>query len=363
VIAHSDDILGELSTPIDRGTIERWLREEDPERLELLWRAADECRRQHVGDAVHLRGLIEISNHCVRKCGYCGIRAANRSIARYRMTPKEILECGRQAVPLGYGTVVLQAGEDPGLTEDGVAEMIRRIKQETGLAITLSLGERSTRELTAWREAGADRYLLRIETSNPTLFRRIHPPRRIAGRKAPSRAEQLAAMRQMGYEIGSGSLIGIPGQSWSDLADDLMLYAELDLDMIGVGPFIPHPQTPLGSMPDRLDPEAQVPNSEDVTYRVVALARMLCPQANIPSTTALATLNPTSGREFGLRRGANVIMPNLTPPEYRPLYEIYPSKVCLNETAEQCHGCVRKRIESIGRQVGAGPGGRSRSAR
>jgi biotin synthase len=156
-------------------------------------------------------------------------------------------------------------------------------------------------------------------------------------------------------------LIGIPGQGWDDLAADLKLFATLDIDMLGVGPFIPHPDTPLGSLPNQLDEEWQVPNSELVTYKVVALARLLCPQANIPSTTALATLNRTAGRELGLRRGANILMPNLTPAAYRPLYEIYPAKACLYETAEQCHGCVEKRIESIGRHVGAGPGGRRRS--
>ena len=333
-----------MSTPLCRNDILHWLCEDDPVRLEELWRAADECRRQHVGDSVHLRGLIEISNYCIRQCAYCGIRAANCSITRYRMSQQEILECARQAMPLGYGTVVLQAGEDPALTKEWVAELIRRIKQETGLAVTLSLGERSPVELTAWREAGADRYLLRIETSNSALFRRIHPPRQGAGATTLSRVDQLALMRQLGYEIGSGSLIGIPGQSWHDLADDLMRYAQLDLDMIGVGPFIPHPETPLGSLPESIDPQGQVPNSEEVTYRVMALARILCPQANIPSTTALATVNPNSGRELGLRRGANVIMPNLTPAAYRQLYEIYPSKACLSESAEQSRGWVRDRI-------------------
>jgi biotin synthase len=353
---------GEPSAQVSQTAILGWLREEDPTKLEQLWGAADECRRQCVGDDVHLRGLVEISNHCVRLCAYCGIRAANRSLTRYRMNLDEILKCAQEAVRLGYGTIVLQAGEDHGITKEWMAELIRRIKQATGLAVTLSLGERLPEELATWREAGADRYLLRIETSNRTLFNHIHPPHPRAGCQSLTRTEQLLAMRQMGYEIGSGSLIGIPGQSWDDLAADLKLFTTLDIDMIGVGPFIPHPDTPLGSLPDLLDEEWQVPNSELVTYKVVALARLLCPQANIPSTTALATLNRTAGRELGLRRGANILMPNLTPAAYRPLYEIYPAKACLYETAEQCHGCVEKRIESIGRHVGAGPGGRRRQA-
>jgi biotin synthase len=338
----------------DRAALLRWLRETDPARLELLWKTADECRQRYVGDDVHLRGLIEISNHCVRLCGYCGIRAGNRALKRYRMTPDEIMESIHAAVRLNYGTVVLQAGEDNGISKDWMAALVQQIKDETNLAVTLSMGERLPDELAAWRDAGADRYLLRIETSNPTLFAHIHPPR--PDRPAMSRIELLRHMRDMGYEIGSGSLIGIPGQSWDDLADDLTLFAKWDMDMIGVGPFIPHPQTPLGSLPDTLSSDSQVPANELMTYKVVALARLLCPSANIPSTTALATLNRAGGREIGLQRGANIIMPNLTPAQYRPLYEIYPDKACLYETPEQCHECVRKRIESIGRRIGSGPG-------
>jgi biotin synthase len=338
----------------DRPALLHWLRETDPVRLQPLWEAADKCRKQNVGDDVHLRGLIEISNHCVRLCGYCGIRAANRTLTRYRMTHDEIMASVNTAVRLRYGTVVLQAGEDDGITKEWMAALIRQIKQETDVAVTLSLGERLQDELAAWSEAGADRYLLRIETSNPTLFAHIHPPR--VDRPAMSRIELLRQLRDMGYEIGSGSLIGIPGQSWDDLADDLRLFARWDMDMIGVGPFIPHPQTPLGCLPDILPSNSQVPASELMTYKVVALARLLCPTANIPSTTALATLNRAGGREIGLQRGANIVMPNLTPARYRPLYEIYPDKACLYETPEQCHECVQKRIESIGRTIGSGPG-------
>jgi biotin synthase len=331
-----------------------WLMESDPTQLELLWRAADKCRHQHVGDDVHLRGLIEISNHCARLCGYCGIRAANHGLPRYRMNQDEIIGCVNDAVRLGYGTIVLQAGEDDGITERWMANLIRQIKQETTLAVTLSLGERTLGELQAWRLAGADRYLLRIETSNTMLFDQIHPPR--AGRSKVGRVDLLKDMRAMGYEIGTGSLIGIPGQSYDDLAADLELFAQLSPDMIGVGPFIPHPQTPLGSPSGTETTEWQVPPTELMTYKVVALARLLCLQANIPSTTALATLNLSAGRELGLQRGANIIMPNLTPAAYRPLYDIYPNKACIVETAEQCYGCVRNRIQSIGRRIGSGPG-------
>jgi biotin synthase len=344
--------------PLGEEQLLRWLGEEDPSGLEGLWRAADAVRREHVGDEVHLRGLIEISNHCRRLCGYCGIRADNREIERYRMSEEEILACAHEALSYGYGTVVLQAGEDPGLKLAWVRDLVRRIKDETGLAVTLSLGERGMEELKAWQEAGADRYLLRFETSDPELYGRIHPslPHALSDRIA-----LLHALRQLGYEVGSGVMVGFPGQTWKILAQDILTFAQLDLDMIGVGPFIAHPATPLGKMQAPAH-EDQVPATEEVVYRAIALTRLTCPESNIPSTTALATINKTSGRELGLMRGANIVMPNLTPVAYRSKYEIYPEKACINETAAACQGCLAGRIVSIGRQVGTGPGGRRRSA-
>ncbi|MBN2024661.1 MAG: [FeFe] hydrogenase H-cluster radical SAM maturase HydE [Pirellulales bacterium] len=333
-----------------------WLRQTDPARLARLWREADAVRQEHVGGDVHLRGLIEFSNRCVRLCGYCGLRAANTKVERYRMSADEIMQCARLAVRLGYGTVVLQSGEDPGVTRDWMAELVRRIKGETPLAVTLSLGERDEADLAAWRAAGADRYLLRFETSNRALYDRIHPPR---DGQTSDRLTLLGVLRRLGYEVGSGVMIGIPGQSYDDLARDIELFAALDLDMIGVGPYLAHPDTPLADprdMPLLLPDDEQVPASEEMTYKVIALARLACPRANIPATTALATLNGTDGRELGLERGANVIMPNVTPPQYRVHYEIYPNKACLAETAETCGRCVAARIEAIGRAVGVGPG-------
>jgi biotin synthase len=342
---------------MNREEVIAWLREEDEEKLHLLWRRADDSRRTHVGEQVHLRGLIEISNICVRSCGYCGIGRDNRRIGRYRMTDAEIMDCVRQAVILGYGTVVMQAGEDYGITRDGMTDIIRRIKGETALAVTLSLGERPEEDLAAWRDAGANRYLLRFETSNGLLYDRIHPP---LGNGPSDRFALLRTLKQLGYETGSGVMIGIPGQTYDDLTRDILLFRELDLDMIGVGPYIPHPDTPLGQGFEDLCAPAgeQVPNSELMTYKVVALTRLVCPEANIPSTTALATLNQVDGRELGLMRGANVVMPNLTPPRYRVMYEIYPDKACLTETSEACASCLGLRIHAIGRAVGAGQGGR-----
>ncbi|MCR4411798.1 MAG: [FeFe] hydrogenase H-cluster radical SAM maturase HydE [Thermoguttaceae bacterium] len=329
-----------------------WLRETDEARLAELWRRADATRQLHVGGEVHLRGLVELSNHCVRLCAYCGLRAPNTSVTRYRMTADEVLRCARLAESLGYGTVVLQSGEDPGITRDGMADLIRRIKAETPLAVTLSLGERSEDELACWRAAGADRYLLRFETSNRALYDRLHPPR---PGTVSDRIALLRRIRALGYEVGSGVMIGIPGQTYEDLAADIAMFARLDLDMIGVGPYLPHPETPLGAAQRPADDD-QVPNSELMTYKVIALARLVCPRANIPSTTALATLNPRDGRELGLVRGANVVMPNLTPPKYRVHYEIYPNKVCLRETAEGCSSCLHARIIALGRTVGTGRG-------
>jgi biotin synthase len=347
---------------LDHDTIAGWLRESDSGVLERLWARADAVRAAHVGAAVHLRGLIEISNHCIRHCLYCGIRACSNGITRYRMSADEILDCAREAKRLGYGTVVMQSGEDPGLTREFIAGVIRAVESETGLAITLSLGERNDDDLKAWKDAGADRFLLRFETSDPALYRLIHPS--LPG-SLSDRVAQLIRMRAMGYEIGSGVMVGIPGQTWDILARDIELFRELDIDMIGIGPFLPSPRTPLGGEAAdalRASADDQVPNDEPATLKVVALTRLVCPEANLPSTTALATIDPATGRELGLVRGANIVMPNVTPPEYRVLYEIYPGKACIHETAQACQGCLEGRIRSIGRHVGTGPGGRKRTA-
>jgi biotin synthase len=336
----------------------QWLREEDPNRLEKLWRAADDMRWAEVGDAVHLRGLIEISSYCARQCAYCGLRADNRQLERYRMSAEEILAAAREAVALGYGTVVLQAGEDYRLKTAWVAEIIRRIKTETPLAVTLSLGERPFPELATWRAAGADRYLLRFETSDRALFNAIHPG--LNGTPC-DRIAILRQLKELGYETGSGIMVGLPGQTCASIARDIMLFRELDLDMIGIGPYIPHPATPLarGETPVPRIRGDQSLNSELMVYKAVALTRLVCPQANIPSTTALATINRVNGRELALQRGANVVMPNLTPVKYRRSYEIYPAKACIDETAQQCSSCLGTRILKIGRFVGHGPGGRT----
>jgi biotin synthase len=341
---------------LDRAAITAWLRERDEAAFEVLWARADDVRRERVGDAVHLRGLIEISNYCVRKCVYCGIAACAGPLPRYRMTRDEILACARKGRDLGFGTLVLQGGEDPGMTGPFVADVVRAITRETGAAVTLSLGERSDADLRAWRDAGAERYLLRFETTDPVLYRRIHPdlPGTVSDRIA-----QLVRMRDMGYEIGTGVMVGIPGQTWDSLANDIWTSREYDMDMIGIGPYLASPDTPLaGPLRDELmaPPDRQVPNDELTTLKALALTRLVCPDTNIPSTTALSILDPSAGRAHGLTRGANVVMPNLTPPEYRVLYQIYPGKAAVHETVDDLAHSVIALIDRLGRTVGSGPG-------
>lgn len=334
-----------------------WLQEEDPERLDMLWNLADEARRRFVGDGVHIRGLIEFSNYCRRQCHYCGMRGDRKSLIRYRMIGEEIIASAKEAVARGYGTIVMQSGEDPGLVVEWLADVIKTIKRETPLAITLSCGERSEAELARLREAGADRYYLRFETSDRLLWKKIHPSRREGD---PHRLDFLPRIKKLGYETGSGIMVGIPGQTWSSLVDDIEWFQRLDLDMIGCGPYVPHEDTPSGIM--YRDPnlsgsrQDQVPNTNLVAYKVMALARLVCPSVNIPTTTALATLNRESGSRLGLQRGANVLMVNLTPLQYRRLYEIYPSKAGISESDQSQLERVQTLLAGLGRTAGEGPG-------
>lgn len=374
-----------MPPPPSRDEIVAWLRETDPERLRSLHRHADGIRAHHVGPAVHLRGLVEWSNHCARACHYCGLRAGRPlPFTRYRMRDDEILDAAHRAVRQGYGSLVLQAGEDDGLDVDRVAGVVRRIKAETPLAVTLSLGERRDDETARWREAGADRYLLRFETSDPGLYALLHPLRVDRPGQASDRPAQLRRLRAQGYEIGGGFMVGLPGQRVETLADDLLLCRALDLDMIGIGPWLPDPSTPLGALwtappssavfsrtaaqypalaravaDARADPSRPRPDAT-TTLTVLSLARWLCPEANIPSTTALGVSSGT-GRMDGLACGGNVVMPNLTPSPYRDWYAIYPEKSAGTETAEGMEAAWASSLAERGRTWGRGPGGRHRS--
>ena len=340
---------------IGQSEILAWLREEDERRLQELWQHACAVTLDNVGDQVHLRGLIEFSNVCVRRCLYCGLRASHRQLLRYRMTHEEIVACAHQAVRYGYGTVVLQSGDDPSVTGKWLVDVIRGIKAEAAVAVTLSVGERRAQDLLAWRQAGADRYLLRFETSNRRLYERLHPS--LPG-EVSDRIAGIGVLGKMGYETGGGVMVGLPGQTYEDLANDIQLFRQLELDMIGIGPFIPHPATPLGAGNDGLRaPEGeQVPNTDLMTYKVLALARIACPRANIPSTTALAVLTEGASRQLGLERGANVIMPNLTPPKYRGKYEIYPAKGVVQVATDEGDRLIKQSIRALGREVGSGRG-------
>ncbi|KAA3613137.1 MAG: [FeFe] hydrogenase H-cluster radical SAM maturase HydE [Calditrichaeota bacterium] len=332
-----------------------WLKEEDEQTLEVLWKKADETRREYVGNDIHLRGIIEISNYCVRLCHYCGINAANKNIKRYLMTVEEIMNGVKEIESYGYGTVVLQAGEDARIKADWIAEIIKRIKNETSLSVTLSLGERKKSELELWKKSGADRYLLKIETGNQRLFKSIHPT--ASKFEWSNRIQILFFLLETGYETGSGIMVGIPGQTYNDILTDIFLFKKLGVHMLGIGPFLPHPETSLGKeFFEGLEDKDQVPNTELMTYKVNALTRIICKNINIPTTTALATINSKTGRELGLKRGANVIMPNFTPIKYRQFYEIYPGRICLEEFGTKVNNMIHERIKSVDREIGYGPG-------
>ncbi len=351
-----DNNLAELNCNILPATIEKWLRETDLDKLQQLWREADRTREKYIGRDIYLRGLIEISNHCVRRCAYCGINWERSNLERYRLNEGEIMEAVARAIDMECGTVVIQAGEDYGLAREFISYIIHRIKDSTSLAVALSLGERPMEDLLAWKQAGADRYFLRFETSDDGLYKVIHPSLKV-GESPRQRLQLLCDLREMGYAIGSGIMVGLPGQSYASVAQDIALFRTLDLDMIGVGPYIRSMDTALGtgSLVIKDLGANQVDADELMTYKVIALARIVCPDANITSTTALATINRVAGRRLGLQRGANVFMPNVTPMEYRDSYEIYPRKKS-DDTMDD----IRSDMELMGRRINGGHGSRKK---
>lgn len=320
--------------------------------VQALYMAADRVREQNMGDKVFLRGIIEFSNYCHRSCDYCGIRALNGDVQRYRMSIEEIVAVAAEAEKLGNTTVVLQSGEDPWFTCDRVCEMIQAIKARTRLAVTLSIGERPPDELRRFREAGCDRYLLRFETSDRELFRRIHPDDDFDGR-----IRCLQHIREAGIQLGSGFMIGLPGGTIETLVDDILFATALDLDMIGCGPYLAHPGTPLAEQaPAEATSRAGAVFADfELYFKTIAILRLLNPLAHIPATTAFDALQP-DGRDLVLQRGANVFMPNVTPQAYRVHYQLYPNKPCVDEDSGQCSRCVRGRVARLGREIGTGPG-------
>lgn len=307
----------------------------DDSNNDWLFSLADKTREEYVGDEVHLRGLIEFSNICKRQCKYCGLRCEDKFIDRYRISKENIISYAEHAVNMGYKTIVLQSGEDEYYNTDLMCEIIEGIKK-LGVALTLSIGEKTYEEYKAFKEAGADRYLIRIETTDKTLYNQMHP-----NMDFDNRVRCLENLCRLGYEVGTGCLVGLPNQTIESLADDILFFKEINADMVGIGPFIPHPHTPL---------KDSATGSFTLALKVMALTRILLKDINIPATTAMETLNP-NGRIIALQSGANVVMPNVTTTEYRAKYEIYPNKICINENPDKCKGCISAKIQSIGRSV------------
>ena len=346
---------------LSRADLVKILGATEPEEIEAVRAEAERVLLENCGDGVYLRGLVEASNACACDCLYCGIRKSNRTVNRYTLSLDDIMACARQCAEMGYGSMVIQSGERADKKFiDLIAGVVERIKAETrteqqpeGLGITLCIGQQSYETYKRLYDAGAHRYLLRIETTNPELFARIHP----SDQSFASRVECLSMLREIGYQVGTGVMIGLPGQTLGNLADDILFFARHDIDMIGMGPFIPHPETPLGDAPC-LDVEDRV----RLALLMIAATRLKLRDVNIASTTALQALDPV-GREKGLKFGANVIMPQMSPQDVRADYQLYPGKPCLDENAKECQSCLNMRIEFAGRKIGYHAWGDSLHAR
>lgn len=310
----------------------------DADVREMLRQEAFALCRKYYGNKVYIRGLIEFTNYCKNNCYYCGIRRDNRNVRRYRLTEEEILSCCREGYALGYRTFVLQGGDDPYFTDERMTELIRRIKENhPDCAITLSIGEREKESYRKFREAGADRYLLRHETADEAHYRSLHPQEM----SLSHRMKCLYDLKELGYQVGAGFMVGSPGQTLANIADDLLFLQRLQPEMVGVGPFIPHHDTRYA------DEKA---GSVDMTIFLLSIIRILLPKVLLPATTALGTMDPF-GREKGLLAGANVVMPNLSPEKNRKDYSLYDNKICTGEEAAQSIAALRKKVESVGCQV------------
>lgn len=334
---------------LTREEIVSLLKTRDPGELEAVRRRAEDLTLTTLGNRVYYRGLIEFSNICSLDCLYCGIRRGNHNLKRYTASQSQITDAARWCAEAGFGSIVLQSGErtDPAFV-DFVEEAVLSVKNSTvskrlpaGLGITLCVGEQSRETMRRFRKAGAHRYLLRIETTNPGLFRRIHP----GEQTLESRLSCLRILREEGFAVGTGVMIGLPGQTPEMLADDLLFYRDKDFDMFGMGPFIPHHETPMAN-------ETILPDGERMrlSLLMIGLTRLLTVTTNIAATTALQALDAT-GREKGLSWGANVLMPSLTPGEFRKDYLLYDGKPCTDENKEDCLNCLKRRVEMAGRVV------------
>lgn len=330
----------------DFGDIEYFLDASDGETAAMLYSRADSVRKRYIGDGIYLRGLIEFSSFCRNRCHYCGLSRGNSSLPRYRMTADEIQCAVQNVVSCGISTVVLQSGEDEGIDPSWMRDLIVEIKSRHNVAVTLSLGEWHREAYAMWKEAGADRYLLKIETTDCSLYEALHP-----GMSWQNRLECLRVLRDLGYEVGSGIIVGLKGQTLRSLAGDIQFFKRESLDMIGIGPFIPHPSTELCDEPA---------GEAEMTLRMVALTRIVTKTANIPATTAIASLE-SDFRPQALQCGANVVMPIFTPVQHKRSYEIYPDRKCAGEDGTCCTGCLESLAERIGRHIDRSRGGRKKA--
>jgi biotin synthase len=334
-------VLPENSPRLSKEDIIRLLHSEGKAR-ERLFALADATRADGVGDAVHLRGIIEFSNYCIKNCLYCGLRKGNYRLERYRMTTKEILETARVGAEAGVRTIVLQSGEDPFFTGDTLARLIGELKDRHDTAVTVSVGDRTKSDYRLMRKAGADRYLLKQETADSALFTKLRPGTTLEGRE-----KRLSWLKEFGFQVGSGGMVGLPGQTVETLAEDILLMRDLDVEMAGIGPFIPNPDTPLAECAG---------GDVDMTLKMLAIARLVMPFAHLPATTALASIHP-EGRQMALRCGANVVMPDITPARYKRLYRIYPNKISIAEDGVgESIPHIRRMILDSGRHVAQDPG-------
>lgn len=316
--------------------------------MEKLFAKALETKLRYLDNNVHLRGLIEYSNVCTKSCFYCGIRSKNTKFVRYTSTDKEVLDCAELAYKLGYGSVAIQSGErtDRAFTET-ITRLVKQIKKigDGALGITLSMGEQSEDVYREWFDAGAHRYLLRIESSTESLYYKIHP--HDALHNFENRVRCIDTLRDIGYQTGTGVMVGLPFQTVENLADDLLFFKRKDVAMVGMGPYIPHPDTPLYQYAD------QIPSAKErmeLTLKMIAILRLMMPEINMVAATANQTIDPL-GREKAILAGANVIMPNLTPNTYREDYLIYPDKACVSDKPEECYSCLDIRMKAIKHKI------------